>query len=386
MRWSLSLGRVAGIRLYVHFTFFLLLAYVALGEGFEAGRWEAAVEGLILFGCLAVIIVLHEFGHAMAAKYYGIRTRDITLLPIGGVARLERMPDKPVQELVVALAGPAVNVVLAAGLFAGLIASNRLAGPALPDFGSGLVAQLFLINVGLAIFNMIPAFPMDGGRVLRALLALGMDYVRATRIAAYIGQGIAILFAIAGIAHFFGASLMLVLIAVFVWTGAQAEAEMVRTRSVLAGVSVARLMATQFYVLRPVDPIGRAAEIVQAGFQHDFPVLDGDQIVGMLTKKDLLEALAAQRPEISVSEVMRTKVESVQPRDTIETALSLFQTCDCQSLPVTEGTELVGMLTIDRVGEYLMHHDRLPQQPRRSSQFYRGGPGPRVEDQETRRM
>jgi Zn-dependent protease/CBS domain-containing protein len=378
MRWSLNLGRIAGIRIYVHFTFFLLLAYVAFAEGLNTGRWQAAVGGLILFACLAVIIVLHELGHALAAKHYGIRTRDITLLPIGGVARLERMPDQPLQELVVALAGPAVNVVLAGICLAGIIISGSLAGwHALLSFEGNLIVQLFAINVGLVLFNLIPAFPMDGGRVLRAILAMGMDYVQATRIAAYIGQGIAIIFALVGL--FF--NVFLILIALFVWTGAEAEAEMVRTRSVLAGVPVARLMATQFYTLHLDDAISRAAELVAAGFQHDFPVLGDDgKVAGMLTKKDLLEALAAQRPETPVIDVMRTNVESAHPRDTIATALSLFQICDCQALPVTENGELVGMLTIDRVGEYLMLHDRLPQQPPRSA-VSRTAPRPPVDEE-----
>jgi Zn-dependent protease/CBS domain-containing protein len=366
MRWSLSLGRIAGIRVYIHFTFFILLAFLGLNDWFDTGRWEAAVGGLLLFACLAVIIVLHEFGHALAAKYYGIRTRDITLLPIGGVARLERMPDKPLQELVVALAGPAVNVVLAVGFFIGLTGSGLFAGPQLPSLGTSFVAQLFWINVVLVVFNMIPAFPMDGGRVLRAVLALGMDYVKATRIAAYIGQGIAVLFAVAGLTHFLGASSMLIFIALFVWMGAQGEAEMVRARSVLSGMTVARLMTTQLYVLRPGDPIARAAEIVSAGFQSDFPVLEEGRFAGMLTKKDLLEALATQRPETPVSEAMRTYIQTLHPDDTIEAALSLFQTCDCQALPVTDGNALAGMLTIDRVGDYLTHHGLLKRQPQRA--------------------
>ncbi len=380
MRWSLSLGRIAGIRIYIHFTTFLLLAYVALRDGFSSGRWEAAVGGLILFSCLLAIIVLHELGHALAAKHYGIRTRDITLLPIGGVARLERMPDQPLQELVVALAGPAVNVVLAAICFALITLTGTFVGvESLLSFEGGLLVQLFEINVMLALFNMIPAFPMDGGRVLRAVLALGMDYVQATRIAAYVGQGIAIIFALVGFFY----NPFLILIALFVWTGAEAEAEMVRTRSVLAGVPVARLMATQLYVLHPSHAIGRAAEVVSSGFQHDFPVLEEHKVVGMLTKKDLLEALASQQPDTPVSEVMRSNVESVHPRDSIETALSLFQSCECQALPVTENNELVGMLTIDRVGEYLMHHDRLPQQPRRSG-GYRAEPSVQVDEEAPR--
>jgi Zn-dependent protease/CBS domain-containing protein len=362
MSWSLSLGRVAGIRLYVHYTFFLLLAFFGLSDWLSTGRWEAAVAGLLLFACVAVIIVLHELGHALAARYYGIRTRDITLLPIGGVARLERMPQKPSQELVVALAGPAVNVILAAGIFLGSMLSGALIGwEALLSFEGSLLVQLFFINVWLFLFNMIPAFPMDGGRVLRALLALRMDYVKATRIAAYVGQGIAVIFAIVGLTGVLGhQNIVLVLIAVFVWSGAQAEANMVRTRAMIAGMTVGRLMATHLYAMRPDDPIAHAGDIVSGGFQQDFPVVDGRKLAGMLTKKDLLEALATRPTQTLASEVMRTDIQPVHPDDSVEVALGLFQSSDSQALPVTaENDELVGMLTIDRLGEYLAQQGLL---------------------------
>src|SRR5262249_5937744 len=257
-------GRIAGIRIYVHFTFFILLAFLGLAEGISSGRWDLAAVRLLLFVCLAVIIVLDELGHALAARYYGIRARDIPLLPVGGVAGLARMHEKPLQELVVAIAGPAVNVVLAGLCLVGIILSGAIIGwESLLSFEGNILIQLFLTNVILVLFNMLPAFPMDGGRVLRALLALRMDYVRATRIAAYVGQGMAILFAIAGLTGY--ASPMLVLIALFVWSGAQAEVQMVRARSLISGVPVARLMTTQLYVLRPNDAIGRAGEIATAG-------------------------------------------------------------------------------------------------------------------------
>ncbi|HEU5248194.1 MAG TPA: M50 family metallopeptidase, partial [Candidatus Udaeobacter sp.] len=186
MSWSLPIFRIAGIQLRIHITFLLLIAWLAFGYYAQSGSAVAAsrvIFVLLLFLC----VVLHEFGHAFAAKAFGINTPDITLLPIGGVARLERMPEEPVQELIIAVAGPLVNVVIALGLFvAG--GSQALLNPSTVE-GGGLVAQLMTINIMLVLFNLLPAFPMDGGRVLRALLATRMSYARATQVAANVGQG-----------------------------------------------------------------------------------------------------------------------------------------------------------------------------------------------------
>src|SRR6266478_5620455 len=184
MSWSVPIIRIAGIQLRIHITFLLLIAWLGIGYYAQGGS-AAAVSGILVIVLLFVCVVLHEFGHAFAAKAFGINTPDITLLPIGGVARLERMPEKPMQELVIALAGPMVNVVIALGLFvAG--GSRALLNPSTIE-GGGLIAQLLTINILLLLFNLLPAFPMDGGRVLRALLATRLSYARATQVAANIG-------------------------------------------------------------------------------------------------------------------------------------------------------------------------------------------------------
>jgi hypothetical protein len=204
-------------------------------------------------------------------------------LPIGGVARLDRMPDDPKRELVVAFAGPVVNVVLAAALFL-LIPSTTsptILGE-LQQIGDDIVAKLAWVNVGLAAFNLIPAFPMDGGRMLRALLALRMDYVRATNVAAEVGRGLALMFGLVGLF----ANPLLIFIALFVWAGATAEAGMVQLRSALDSIPVNRAMVTQFETLAPGDTLQRAMEHVLAGFQHDFPVVEADRVVGVLTRSD----------------------------------------------------------------------------------------------------
>jgi len=188
MRWSWKLGEVAGIGIFVHVTFLMLVGWVALSHWIVERSLAAAVGGAIfilaLFGC----VVLHELGHALTAKRYGVRTRDITLYPIGGMARLERIPEVPQQEALIALAGPAVNVVIAAGLWLALSAAGGVTPLAELDVTKGpFLERLLLVNLFLAGFNLIPAFPMDGGRVLRALLATRLSYVRATELAAGVG-------------------------------------------------------------------------------------------------------------------------------------------------------------------------------------------------------
>ncbi|WP_345348415.1 site-2 protease family protein [Candidatus Villigracilis affinis] len=190
MKWQWKLGKFAGIDVYVHATFLLLIAWVGYSHWLENNNWGEVFSGILFILALFACVVLHEYGHALTARKYGIKTRDITLYPIGGVARLERMPEKPIEELWVALMGPAVNVVIAAGLFAYLYLTSSLVPLSELTMASGsFLERLMTVNITLVLFNLIPAFPMDGGRVLRALLAMRMDYVRATQIAASIGQG-----------------------------------------------------------------------------------------------------------------------------------------------------------------------------------------------------
>lgn len=350
MGWSLKLGEVAGIRVQVHFTFLIFMAWIVL-SGLIAGKSTQVVLAnaafmLGLFGC----VVLHEFGHALTAKRYGIRTKDITLLPIGGVARLERMPDDPRQELWVALAGPAVNVVIAAGLWTWLYVTREGFNVAGIDIATGSFAErILLVNISLVVFNMLPAFPMDGGRVVRALLATRMEYTRATQIAASLGQGMALLFGIIGFFY----NPMLMFIALFVWIGAAQESSMVLMKSALGGIPVSAAMMTTFQTVAPGDTLEHVSRLILSGAQQDFPVLNGNQVVGVVTRSGLLKALA-RKDDLAVSEIMHRDVATVDASDMIESALQRLQTSGCPTLPVVHNQKLVGLLTAENLGEFLM--------------------------------
>jgi Zn-dependent protease/predicted transcriptional regulator len=356
------MGRIAGIDVYVHVTFLLLLIWVAVEHYLAHGDPAEAAAGVAFILVLFGIVVLHELGHALAARRYGVRTRDITLLPIGGVARLERMPEDPRQELVVALAGPAVNFVLAAGLYVGLALGQGLVP--LRDVlhvGGSFLGQLFWVNVSLGVFNLIPAFPMDGGRVLRALLATRMDYVRATQAAARVGQALALLFGFLGL---FGDP-FLVFIALFVWLAAAQESSMVQMRSAMDGMPVMRVTITDFQTLRPDDTLARAVEHVLTGFQQDFPVVEGDRLVGILTRTDLITGLGRHGAVGRVEDVMQRDFATADPRDLLPTALARLQECGCHTLPVVQDGRLLGLVTADNLAEVLMIQEALRDARRR---------------------
>lgn len=352
MKWSWRIGRVAGIDLYVHATFLLLLVYVVHLAYQSRHSWVDACGAVLLVGAFFSVVVLHELGHCLVARRLGIPTQDITLLPIGGVARLARLPERPRHELVIALAGPAVNVGIGIALYALLRApapGQLLGGVRL--VGGDLLVNLFYLNAFMAVFNLAPAFPMDGGRVLRALLAMKQDYARATDQAATVGQALA--WACGAIA-LFKQNWWLLLIAVFVVLGAEAEAGFVRTRAALARVRVGELMIREFRVLSPADPLSRAVALALAGFQQDFPVVTGDQVVGVLTRRRLLAGLARGNDQAPVSEFMLRDFRTTGVEESAAEAFQRLQDSDCPALPVLEEGRLVGLLTAEQLGEHLL--------------------------------
>ena len=356
MKWQWKLGRFAGIDVYVHTTFLLLIGWVGYNYWLQTQELSKVFVGILFIFTLFVCVILHEYGHALTARKYGIRTRDITLYPIGGVARLERMPDRPIEELWVALAGPAVNLVIAGILIVYLYFSNNLS----PITSLGLARGSFLerlmaLNVYLALFNLIPAFPMDGGRVLRALLAFKLDYVQATQIAAYIGQGIAFLFGFIGLFS----NPFLIFIALFVWIGAAQEANMVQVRNSLGGIPVTRAMQTDYQILSPSDTLGRAVELILSGSQQDFPVVENGRVEGILDRDTLISALSANGQSTAVAGVMHRNLPEIDSHDMVETALTRLQASGSKTLPVTHLGQLVGLITSENITEFLMIRSAL---------------------------
>jgi Zn-dependent protease/CBS domain-containing protein len=348
VRWSFRLLTLAGIRIEVHVTFLLMVAGLAIFQSGTTPPLLTVGELLLLFLC----VVLHELGHALAARRYGIQTREIILLPIGGVARLERMPEKPIQEVVVALAGPGVNVILATGLAATLVAMGVTPEQAIERADNGLLEFLLFANIAMLLFNLVPAFPMDGGRVLRALLAMTMPYARATRIAAQVGQGFALLFAVFGV--FVLRSPVMVFIALFVFMAAGEERALVQTRASLAGMPVSAAMVTAFMSIETRHELQHAADLMLAGDQQDFPVLEGGRYLGMLTRAELIRGLREEGPSAPVGRIVHVDVEPIDAAWPLEKALQVMRAGRLAAVPVVMRGQLVGLLTLENVSELLM--------------------------------
>ena len=352
MTWSFPIARLFGSEIRIHVTFLLLLAWIGIAH-YQHGGAPAAVQGILfilaLFGC----VVAHEFGHALAARRYGIRTPDITLLPIGGLARLERMPEKPGQEIVVALAGPAVNVVIAFVLIAFLKAPVDFAAmEGLDNPAQGFLARLAAVNLFLVLFNLIPAFPMDGGRVLRAILALRFGRVRATRIAARIGQALAFGFGLLGLMG----NPLLLFIAIFVYLAATAEAQSVGLTDIARHLGVRDAMITHFEALGPQSTIGEAADLLLTTTQHEFPVVDGGgRLRGMLTRNAMVHALNKSGRDTPVLEAMTAGIVTVGSGARLETALRELQGRKTPAIGVVDAAgRLVGYITPENIGELMM--------------------------------
>jgi Zn-dependent protease/CBS domain-containing protein len=342
MGWSVKIARVAGTEVRIHITFLLFLAWIGFSY-YQVGGAAAAIPGVLfvlaLFGC----VLLHEFGHVLAARAFGIPTPDITLLPIGGVARLQRMPDKPWQELIVAIAGPLVNLVIAGVLTLVLGQSAPIENlEQVERPGVGMLTKLASVNVILVLFNLIPAFPMDGGRVLRALLAMVLPYARATQIAAWIGQALAFVFGFIGLFS----NPLLIFIAFFIFLGAQQEAAMAQMKDLSLNLAVSEAMVTHLVKLPPEATLEDAVEALLRTLQHEFPVVDSeDRILGILTRDRLIAALKQKGPTAAVADVMQRDLPTVRPDNPFDKAFQLMQESMFPALPV-----------VDRFGTCRGHH------------------------------
>src|SRR5499433_566570 len=359
MSWSLNIGRIAGTAVRVHVTFLLFLGWI-FAAGWVAGGPQAASQGLAFLVLLFACVVAHEFGHIFTARAFGVSTPDVTLLPIGGVARLERIPEEPYEEFLVAIAGPLVNVAIAIGLV--LLAGARVKAGDLYTVESphtSMIDRLAAVNLFLALFNMIPAFPMDGGRVLRALLATRLGFVRATEIAAFIGQGFAFALGFAGL---FGNPL-LIFIAIFVYLAASAEAHSIALRAMSRGVPVGTAMMTQYATLTPEADVEDAVQTLLRTSQSEFPVVDAaGKPVGLLARADIIRALKERGPNAKVVDTMTSPIPTIGHRRCLDEALRILMEKSAPAVAVVDMSgRLVGLVTSETIGEMMMLHQALPK-------------------------
>ncbi|MBE9471008.1 MAG: site-2 protease family protein [Chloroflexi bacterium] len=367
MKGSIKLFSVKGIEVKVHFTFALILIWAAYrwgvqaGEGLTGALFGVAVT-LLLFAC----VTLHELAHSLTAMRYGVTVREITLLPIGGVAQMEEIPAKPAQELKMSLAGPLTNIAIAILLILIClplgIRSTMGVEELFQVLGTvswhGLIAYLVSANLTLGLFNLLPAFPMDGGRVLRAFLAMRMDYARATAIAVRIGQGLAVLLGLWG---FMGGGFTLIFIAIFIYLGAGEEGRTVEVKSVLEDMQVRQAMSHPVQTLTPTDTMAKVVELILQGLQADFPVLENDRLVGMLTEGDVLSALHKQGADTLVGQMMRRQFPIARPGETLVEVQGQMSAARLRSVPVVERDRVVGLLTAQDINEAYRLLKVLPQ-------------------------
>jgi Zn-dependent protease/CBS domain-containing protein len=368
MGGSFKVGRAFGIDVKVHWTFLLLLAFFGFTAYQNSGSFASALVTVGIIVALFVCVLLHEYGHSLVAQRLGIEIGEITLLPIGGLARLKSLPEKPWDEVKIAIAGPLVNVVLAPFFFAvALLLGGSLTTP--PDILGGVqsAAQVFVylgfINVALVVFNLIPAFPMDGGRVLRGLLATRLGPVRATDISSAVGQFFAAAFFLIGL---LSGNLLLALIAVFIFFGASGEAQMVRQRELMRGLLVSDVMGSRrrTETVTPYHTFGQVLDTVIHGYQEDFPVVDeGGNLVGMITRNEIMTAAHSPERYASVRDVMKTDFPTISPdADLFTDGARILQESSLRALPVVKAGDLVGMLTMDDIGQAALLRDLSKQQ------------------------
>ncbi len=356
MKWSWKIARIAGIDVYIHVTFILLLYLVGISYWNQQGTLAAVASGvgyiLTLFGC----VVLHEFGHSLTARRYGIQTRNITLLPIGGVASLEKMPDDPRQEINVALAGPAVNFVIAVLLYLYLsTGSTPLSSEELDLTGGNFLYRVMLVNIFICAFNLLPAFPMDGGRVLRAVLALRMDHALATQKAAQVGQFLAVGMGLVGMMY----NPFLLFIAIFIWFGASMESSAEQLKSILKHASVRHAMLREFHTLSPQDNLATAVELTLAGSQKDFPVGTHDKLEKVLHHSDLIKGLQEKGEHARISDLPLTDILSADINEPLGPLLERMQGSPAQMIYVSDAGKIVGLLNLEHLLELIRIHQAV---------------------------
>ncbi|MBK7407789.1 MAG: site-2 protease family protein [Saprospirales bacterium] len=364
MKWSLKIARLAGIDVFVHWTFLILLGWI-IWSNLQSGQTLAeSLMGVWFILALFACVVLHEFGHALMARRFGVGTKHITLLPIGGVASIEKIPEKPAEELWVALAGPAVNVLIAALIALGFWVSGKEGNwleLSQPIQGNNFLTGMLLVNITLVLFNMIPAFPMDGGRVLRALLAMKMGRAPATEWAARIGQLLAIAFVFLGALYNF----WLIFIGLFIYLGASAEANYEATQSMLSGYRVRDVLMHQFTILHASNSIDYVVKLLLDGQEKEFLVEEDQQIAGSITRDDLIKGLQQFGKKEPLSHILNRQLLRLDLDMPLSDAYRKMTETNNKICPVYRGSDLVGVLNQENVMETIMVENALRDSARK---------------------
>ncbi len=357
--WSLPVGKYFGIGVYIHWSFWILILWIFLMHSGSDGGVAGGLRGVVFILALFACVVLHEFGHALTARRFGVVTRDITLYPIGGISRFESMPEKPAHELLISLAGPMVNVVIA--ILLGLYLSFSGQMPDLVALNERDISQLPILfsllsaNTILAVFNLIPAFPMDGGRVFRALLGFAFDRATATRVAASLGQMLAIGFVFLG--FFF--NFWLVFIGLFIFLGAGGEAAAEQTKAALAGLTVKDALMHRFTALSPDATLSQAVDALLNSQESEFVIAEGDKPVGLLTRNEIVKGLSQGGNDATVASCMITDFFIVSPATTLYDFFQQASEKNMSAALVLDGTTFAGLIDIENVQEKLMIQEAL---------------------------
>ncbi len=355
MNRSFRLFTIRGIDLRLHITFPLILVWAAFMFGSQTGAVSGALFGVIAISLLFVVVALHELGHSFAAQFFGVPVKQIVLTPIGGVAQLQNMPEKPLQELIIAIAGPAVNFLIAGMMLAvALPFGSELLGLDLLLNGFGVLSvpaifsYVFVYNLVLAVFNLIPAFPLDGGRIFRAGLAFFLPYERATNIAALVGRGFAILL---GLYALFTFQVFMVLIAIFIFFAGNQEARYVGVREKLRGYSVQQVFSSSAHQLSPNNTLQQAYQMMIYTGQRDFPVTIGESLVGFLSRPVLLDALRTQKAYTEIENIMQRDIPTVSPHEDLFAVRERMLETEQDALPVVEFGRFLGIITRRHIEE-----------------------------------
>lgn len=353
MKGSVKLARISGIDLFLHWTFLILLAWIVAVQIQAGSTWVQVATVITFILTLFACVTLHELGHAFAARRYGIKTKNILLLPIGGIASLENFPEKPGQELAIAVAGPLVNILIA-GLLAAvlLLLGKPVVSPELTSLFSlsYFLQSLLYVNIALFVFNLIPAFPLDGGRVFRALLAIRLDRVRATKVAARTGQVIAAIFILTGLFS----NLFLAFIGFFIFLAAQAETSLAETQSILKAVQVRDVLMRNYTTLRTRDTLRRASEELLNGQAASFLVMENGRVAGTLSRESLIRGLTEKGTDAPIGEFMDKDTWTLQPDMLLEDVYKKMQAKKATILPVYDQQQLIGTVDMDNILEYIM--------------------------------